>query len=117
MMTSVKAILTEMLSTFEAKSRMSAKHLKDQLHACWPVPNSRVTMDQLKKELRDEMKQSLEVVSSSLLMDPMACVDIHVHVVTCVTCTVYIAYTCTCTLLLYMYMYMWVSTICESVSE
>ena len=66
MMTSVKAILTEMLSTFEAKSRLSAKHLKDQLHSCWPVPHSRVTLDQLKKELRDEMKQSLEVVSSSI---------------------------------------------------
>ena len=64
MMTSVKAILTEMLSTFEAKSRMSAKQLKEQLHTCWPVPHSRVTLDQLKKELRDEMKQSLEVVST-----------------------------------------------------
>ena len=55
-----------MLSTFEAKSRMSAKQLKDQLHTCWPVPHSRVTLDQLKKELRDEMKQSLEVVRQKI---------------------------------------------------
>ncbi len=62
-MSSVKTVLIEMLSTFDAKSRLSAKQLKDQLHTCWPVPNSRVALDQLQKELRDEMKQSLEVVS------------------------------------------------------
>ncbi len=61
-MSSVKTVLIEMLSTFDAKSRLSAKQLKDQLHTCWPVPNSRVALDQLQKELRDEMKQSLEVV-------------------------------------------------------
>ncbi len=62
LMSSVKTVLIEMLSSFDAKSRLSAKQLKDQLHTCWPVPNSRVVLDQLRKELRDEMKQSLEVV-------------------------------------------------------
>ena len=67
LMSSVKTVLIEMLSTFDAKSRLSAKQLKEQLHTCWPVPNSRVALDQLRKELRDEMKQSLEVVSLSAL--------------------------------------------------
>ena len=67
-MSSVKTVLIEMLSTFDAKSRLSAKQLKEQLHTCWPVPNSRVALDQLRKELRDEMKQSLEVVSSSFYL-------------------------------------------------
>ena len=67
LMSSVKTVLIEMLSTFDAKSRLSAKQLKEQLHTCWPVPNSRVALDQLRKELRDEMKQSLEVVSLSVL--------------------------------------------------
>lgn len=73
LMSSVKAVLIEMLSTFDAKSRLGAKQLKDQLHTCWPVPNSRVALDQLRKELRDEMKQSLEVVS------PYGFKSIHNH--------------------------------------
>ena len=52
-----------MLSTFDAKSRTSTKQLKEQLHQGWPVSNSAVAIEQLGKELRDEMKQSLEVVS------------------------------------------------------
>lgn len=62
-MSSVKNVLVEMLSTFESKGRMSAKQLREQLHQCWPVSNSASAMEQLGKELREEMKQSLEVVS------------------------------------------------------
>lgn len=62
-MASIKTVLMEILSTFDAKSRTSAKQLRDQLHLGWPVSNSSVAMQQLGKELRDEMKQSLEVVS------------------------------------------------------
>ena len=62
-MASIKTVLMEILSTFDAKSRTSAKQLRDQLHLGWPVSNSSVAVQQLGKELRDEMKQSLEVVS------------------------------------------------------
>lgn len=62
LMASIKTVLMEMLSTFDAKSRMSAKQLREQLHQGWPVSNSSVAMEQLGRELRDEMKQSLEVV-------------------------------------------------------
>jgi len=62
-MSSVKNIVVEMLSTFESKSRLSAKQLREQLHQCWPVPNSASYVEQLGKELREEMKQALEVVS------------------------------------------------------
>ena len=79
-MSSVKTVLIEMLSTFDAKSRLSAKQLKEQLHTCWPVPNSRVALDQVRKELRDEMKQSLEVVS------PNTYSLVHVHEL-CVCCS------------------------------
>ena len=69
-MASIKTVLMEMLSTFDAKSRMGAKQLREQLHQGWPVSNSSVAMEQLGKELREEMRQSLEVVrkpcSSSL---------------------------------------------------
>ena len=61
-MASIKTVLMEMLSTFDAKSRLSAKQLREQLHHCWPVSNSSIAIEQLGKELRDEMKQSLEVV-------------------------------------------------------
>jgi hypothetical protein len=61
-MASIKTVIIEMLSTFDAKSRMSTKQLKEQLHQAWPVSNSSVALEQLGKELRDEMKQSLEVV-------------------------------------------------------
>ena len=61
-MASIKTVLMEMLSTFDAKSRMSAKQLREQLHQGWPVSNSSVAIEQLGKELRDEMRQSLEVV-------------------------------------------------------
>lgn len=67
-MTSIKNVLVEMLSTFDAKSRMSAKQLREQLHQCWPVSNSTTAIEQLGKELRDEMKQSLEVVGVQLLL-------------------------------------------------
>ena len=70
LMSSIKTVLMEMLSTFDAKSRMSAKQLREQLHQGWPVSNSSVAMEQLGKELRDEMKQSLEVVRKNC--DPWA---------------------------------------------
>lgn len=66
-MASIKTVLIEMLSTFDAKSRTGAKQLKEQLHQGWPVSNSAVAIEQLGKELRDEMKQSLEVVSGLAL--------------------------------------------------
>ena len=47
---------------FEAKGKMSAKALKEQLHSGWPVPDSRMVLASLRKELLDEMRQSLEVV-------------------------------------------------------
>ena len=62
-MMSIKTVLIEMLSSFEAKGRMGSKQLKEQLHQAWPVPDSRVALEQLRKELRDELRQSLEVVS------------------------------------------------------
>lgn len=63
LMSSIKTVLLEMLSMFDAKSRLSGKQLREQLHNCWPASNSSIAMEQLGKELRDEMKQSLEVVS------------------------------------------------------
>ncbi len=66
-MTSIKTVLIEMLSTFEAKGKMGAKQLREQLHQAWPVPDSRAAIEQLRRELKDEMKQSLEVVSPSSL--------------------------------------------------
>ena len=64
LMTSIKAVLIEMLSTFEAKGKMGAKQLKEQLHTAWPIPDSTVALAHLRKELVNDMKQSLEVVRS-----------------------------------------------------
>ena len=61
-MTSIKTVLIEMLSTFEAKGKMGAKQLKEQLHMGWPVPSSQGYLEQLRKELKAEMRQQLEVV-------------------------------------------------------
>ena len=62
LMTSIKTVLIEMLSTFEAKGKMGAKQLKEQLHMGWPVPSSQGYLEQLRKELKAEMRQQLEVV-------------------------------------------------------
>ena len=70
-MASIKTVIMEMLSSFDAKSRMSAKQLREQLHQGWPVSNSSVAIEQLGKELRDEMKQSLEVVSTPFFLLPL----------------------------------------------
>ena len=51
-MTSIKTVLIEMLSTFEAKGKMGAKQLKEQLHMGWPVPSSQGYLEQLRKELK-----------------------------------------------------------------
>ena len=73
-MASIKTVLMEMLSTFDAKSRMGAKQLREQLFQGWPVSNSSVAIEQLGKELRDEMKQSLEVVRDlDLLLSLLPC--------------------------------------------
>ena len=42
---------------------MGAKQLKEQLHTAWPIPDSTVALAHLRRELANEMKQSLEVVS------------------------------------------------------
>ena len=61
-MSSIKTVLIEMLSMFESKGKMGAKHLKDNLHSAWPVPDSRSALGQLRKELLAELYQSLDVV-------------------------------------------------------
>ena len=43
---------------------MGAKQLKEQLHTAWPIPDSTVALAHLRKELVNDMKQSLEVVRS-----------------------------------------------------
>ena len=47
---------------FDSKSRTGTKQLREQLHQGWPVSNSSVALEQLGKDLREEMKQSLEMV-------------------------------------------------------
>lgn len=69
LMSSIKTVLIEMLSTFEAKGKMGAKQLKEQLHMGWPVPSSQGYLDQLKKELKAEMRQQLEVVRASAALE------------------------------------------------
>ena len=69
LMTSIKTVLIEMLSTFEAKSKMGAKQLKEQLHMGWPVPSSQGYLEQLRKELKAEMRQQLEVVRASAALE------------------------------------------------
>ena len=62
-MSSMKAVVYEMLSTFEHKGKMGAKQIKEHLHTAWPVPDSRSQLERLRVELRNEMRQALEVVS------------------------------------------------------
>ena len=62
-MSSIKTVINEMLSMFESKGKMGAKQIKDQLHTAWPVPDSRSQMELLKKELQNEMRRSLDLVS------------------------------------------------------
>ena len=69
MMFSIKTVINEMLSMFESKGKMGAKQIKEQLHTAWPVPDSRSQLESLKKELRSEMRRSLELVS---------CIDIQI---------------------------------------
>ena len=79
LMTSIKTVLIEMLSTFEAKGRMGAKQLKEQLHSAWPIPDSTVALAHLRKELVEEMKQSLEVVRSGECVCVCVCDFPHPH--------------------------------------
>ena len=51
-----------MLAIFESKGKSGAKQIKEHLHSAWPVPDSRSQLEKLKKELKDEMAKSLEVV-------------------------------------------------------
>lgn len=62
-MSSIKAVLIEMLSQFEAKGKLGAKVIREQLHSAWPVSGSRTAHDQLRRELLGQLKQELEVVS------------------------------------------------------
>ena len=61
-MSSIKTVLIEMLSQFEAKGKLGAKVIREQLHSAWPVPGSRTAQDQLRRELLGQLKQELEVV-------------------------------------------------------
>ena len=63
LMSSIKTVLIEMLSQFEAKGKLGAKVIREQLHSAWPVPGSRSAQDQLRRELLSQLKQELEVVS------------------------------------------------------
>lgn len=63
LMSSIKTVLIEMLSQFEAKGKLGAKVIREQLHSAWPVPGSRTAHDQLRRELLGQLKQELEVVS------------------------------------------------------
>ena len=62
LMSSIKTVLIEMLSQFEAKGKLGAKVIREQLHSAWPVPGSRTAQDQLRRELLGQLKQELEVV-------------------------------------------------------
>ena len=62
-MSSIKAVVVEMLSIFELKGKSGAKQIKDHLHTAWPVPDSRSQLEKLKSELKEEMAKSFEVVS------------------------------------------------------
>ena len=79
-MTSIKTVLIEMLSMFEAKGRMGAKQLKEQLHSAWPIPDSTVALAHLRKELVEEMKQSLEVVRNGVWLGVCVCLCVRVRV-------------------------------------
>ena len=61
-MASIKAVLIEMLSQFEAKGKLGAKVIREQLHSAWPVPASRSSQEQLRKELARQLKEQLELV-------------------------------------------------------
>ena len=77
LMSSIKTVLIEMLSQFEAKGKLGAKVIREQLHSAWPVPGSRSAYDQLRKELLEQLKQELEVVGASFIM--MCCEALHVN--------------------------------------
>ena len=64
-MSSIKTVLIEMLSQFEAKGKLGAKVIREQLHSAWPVPGSRTAQEQLRRELLGQLKQELEVVGWS----------------------------------------------------
>ena len=72
-----------MLSTFEAKGKMGAKQLKEQLHLGWPVPDSRAALGQLRKDLQDEMRQSLEVVCVCVCVCVCLCACVCVCLCAC----------------------------------
>ena len=61
-MSSLKSVVYEMLSMFEAKGKMGAKQIKEHLHSAWPVPDSRLALEKMRHELKQEMTQSLKVV-------------------------------------------------------
>lgn len=63
LMSSIKTVLMEMLSQFEAKGKMGAKVIREQLHSAWPVPGSRTLQEQLRKEMLQQLNHELEVVS------------------------------------------------------
>ena len=63
LMSSIKTVLIEMLSQFEAKGKMGAKVIREQLHSAWPVPGSRSVQDTLSRELLQQLTHELEVVS------------------------------------------------------
>lgn len=66
LMSSIKTVLMEMLSQFEAKGKMGAKVIREQLHTAWPVPGSRTIQEQLRKELLQQLNHELEVVSEGV---------------------------------------------------
>lgn len=66
LMSSIKTVLIEMLSQFEAKGKMGAKVIREQLHTAWPVPGSRTIQEQVRKEMLQQLNHELEVVSTGV---------------------------------------------------
>ena len=62
-MSPVENFFDDMLLTFMSKSCLGVKQLQEQLQQCWPVASSASCMQQLWKEIQQEMKQALEEVN------------------------------------------------------
>ena len=86
LMSSIKTVLIEMLSQFEAKGKLGAKVIREQLHSAWPVPGSRSSHDQLRRELLEQLKQDLEVVSSPSFFSSVNLLCVCIVCVLCMYC-------------------------------
>ena len=82
-MGAVQLVLLEMLADFHVQGKEGAKAIGDQLLSSWPISPSHRMMQELRQEMKNELDQRIEHVSTQwlVMVDRRCGVIEHIQVV------------------------------------